>query len=636
MKITFYTSTQMGGRTPQRPGSPPISPLGPTAQGRHNNNSASAREGVCTIKNIQPKKPLNSKLAEDELNAINAIDSSRKGPRFTMFREGREDFGNMPGLSDMAVSGSSRNAVNASEGGDLVTLRHETGSVAMASNQVSNQETAPAEAAGTNVKAGNVNAMSLEGTGTVRGVRGDMGVEVGTKEDQKEGEVDEREGEADGNKEGERIRRGSEDEDEESIVSDDHPESDPQHPNYLEGLDEVSRRVKIVDGLISKLDDREKEMKTAVKELVHSLEFSQHEIDVLKQENVTLKQRLSILELEDRRSQFQMSNIKDKVDRLETVSKKKNLVFEGVPEQRDSRREDLEKIVGNIFDQLSVSKSINFEACYRMGPTNKSQPRAIMVTFEKQADRDAIYSRRMELKNTVQYKRVWINEDLGPLSKRKRNVIRMISKEAQAQGIDCRTGKYAIHINKEKYDHGNLDDLPLQLHPSQLKQVQLDANTIAYQSEFAPFSNFYPCELIIGFRKFFCLEQAYQFLRAKTLDKPLAALKIYLSRDVHYIKAIGNELGSSEAWESRQFVVMYECLKRKFAQNPDLKSLLLKTGNMELVEATPDRLWGCGATLSSNVIRRREWAGQNKHGIILMTVPEELRMEAERETGIGK
>ena len=155
--------------------------------------------------------------------------------------------------------------------------------------------------------------------------------------------------------------------------------------------------------------------------------------------------------------------------------------------------------------------------------------------------------------------------------------------------------------------------------------MQIDANTIAYQSEHAPFSNFFPCQIVIGAHTFFCLEQAFQFVRAKTLHKPLIATKIYLSRDVRYIKRLGNDLGTSDAWEARQFDAMYECLKKKFSQNQDLKTLLLRTGTLELVEATPDRLWGCGATISSNVLRRHEWKGQNKQGQILMTVRDELR-----------
>ena len=86
---------------------------------------------------------------------------------------------------------------------------------------------------------------------------------------------------------------------------------------------------------------------------------------------------------------------------------------------------------------------------------------------------------------------------------------------------------------------------------------------------------------MIGQHKFFCLEQAFQFLRAKILEKPLAATRIFLSRDEYYIKQVGRELGTSDKWEARKFDLMYECLKKKFDQQPDLKALLLKTGDLD-------------------------------------------------------
>ena len=102
-------------------------------------------------------------------------------------------------------------------------------------------------------------------------------------------------------------------------------------------------------------------------------------------------------------------------------------------------------------------------------------------------------------------------------------------------------------------------------------------------------------------------------------------MRIYLSRDVRFIKQLGHDLGSSDKWEAEQFDYMYICIKRKSEQNPELKALPLSTGNLELVEATPDRTWECGATLSSNVLRKQSSVGQTKHGEILMVVREELR-----------
>ena len=266
------------------------------------------------------------------------------------------------------------------------------------------------------------------------------------------------------------------------------------------------------------------------------------------------------------------------------------------------------------------------DACYRQGNYSRNRNRPIVISFQKQTDRDLVYASRLNLRRTEDFKHVWVNEDLGPTSKKARNIIRLIGRQAQTEGIDCRTGKYDIRINKEKFESDNLDDLPPPLHPSKVKQIQIDQNTIAYQSEFAPFSNLYPVQITMGKYKFISLEQVFQFFGAKTMNKQLTATRIYLSRDPIAIKRMGDDLGTNDEWERKKFDVMYECLKIKFEQNQHLKEMLLNTGKCELVEATPNRLWGCGATLSSNLLRRHEWPGENKQGKILMTVREELRL----------
>ena len=452
------------------------------------------------------------------------------------------------------------------------------------------------------------------------GEPGDDGVELGDGEMELQGDG----GEED---EGEGEEKSADDE---SVRESDEEDLEDIAEGGVKREGELATQMSKMIELLSKLDNRSANMDVHVKNLESSLEFSQQEIDSLKKENAELKGHLETLATEDKRTQFQLKAVDDRMERLETVAKKKNLVFEGVPEV-DGKREEVEKTVGRVLDKLSINKPINLDACYRVGPYGHSRPRSIIVNFEKQADRDAVYERRIELKSTRDFQQVWINEDVGPASKRKQGILRLISREAQNQGIDCRSGKYAIHIDRVKYDDNNWDDLPRQLQPASLKQVKIDKDTLAYQSEFAPFSNFFCCDVKFGQHTFFCLEQAYQFVRAKTLNKPLAATRIFLSRDVHYIKQVGNGLGTSELWEKRKYDVMYVCLMSKFEQNESLRELLLNTGKLQLVEATPDRLWGCGATLSSNALRRHSWPGKNKHGETLMTVREELRRREEKK-----
>lgn len=71
-------------------------------------------------------------------------------------------------------------------------------------------------------------------------------------------------------------------------------------------------------------------------------------------------------------------------------------------------------------------------------------------------------------------------------------------------------------------------------------------------------------------------------------------------------------------WEQIKDEVMRRGVRQKFTTHPDLKEILLGTGDEELVENSPiDYYWGCGA----------DGSGKNKLGQVLMIVREELRQQ---------
>jgi ribA/ribD-fused uncharacterized protein len=61
---------------------------------------------------------------------------------------------------------------------------------------------------------------------------------------------------------------------------------------------------------------------------------------------------------------------------------------------------------------------------------------------------------------------------------------------------------------------------------------------------------------------------------------------------------------------------MVRAMRRKFESHPELREMLLATGDEELIEASPrDYHWGCGA----------DGSGKNMTGRLLMQVRKELR-----------
>jgi ribA/ribD-fused uncharacterized protein len=74
-------------------------------------------------------------------------------------------------------------------------------------------------------------------------------------------------------------------------------------------------------------------------------------------------------------------------------------------------------------------------------------------------------------------------------------------------------------------------------------------------------------------------------------------------------------------WEAVKDQIMLAGVLRKFEAHADIRAVLLATGEELLVESAPsDYYWGCGA----------DGSGQNKLGLVLMTVRTLLRRREEQ------
>jgi ribA/ribD-fused uncharacterized protein len=91
-------------------------------------------------------------------------------------------------------------------------------------------------------------------------------------------------------------------------------------------------------------------------------------------------------------------------------------------------------------------------------------------------------------------------------------------------------------------------------------------------------------------------------------------------------KKMGASLTLRTDWESVKLGVMLEFLRQKFGQ-PLLRGLLLKTGQAQLVEGNTwgDTYWGA-------IEQEGRWVGQNRLGILLMQVRDELQQPAPVKT----
>ncbi len=104
--------------------------------------------------------------------------------------------------------------------------------------------------------------------------------------------------------------------------------------------------------------------------------------------------------------------------------------------------------------------------------------------------------------------------------------------------------------------------------------------------------------------------------------------KILESSDPKTAKALGRTVKNfdSDVWTANARRLVTEGNIAKFGQNQELRTFLLATGNLVLVEASPyDRIWGIGLMADDERVKNPgTWQGQNLLGFALMDVREQL------------
>lgn len=87
------------------------------------------------------------------------------------------------------------------------------------------------------------------------------------------------------------------------------------------------------------------------------------------------------------------------MDRQETISRRKVLLFHGVAESNDSAIGDsIVKILNDQFKMSDVSL-VHLSACHRLG-TNTGKPRPVMVRFASYKMRSTVWNAKTALKNS--------------------------------------------------------------------------------------------------------------------------------------------------------------------------------------------------------------------------------------------
>ena len=136
---------------------------------------------------------------------------------------------------------------------------------------------------------------------------------------------------------------------------------------------------------------------------------------------------------------------------------------------------------------------------------------------------------------------------------------------------------------------------------------------MTFRGKYQFLSNMFAVDFEWDGRVYHSSEAAFQ--SAKSLDPEVRDTFCGMTGVV--AKREGKRVKLRGDWESVKVDIMEDIVRAKFSQNPELKQMLIETGDMELVEGNRwhDTFWGVDAQTGR---------GENNLGIILMKIRAEL------------
>lgn len=159
-------------------------------------------------------------------------------------------------------------------------------------------------------------------------------------------------------------------------------------------------------------------------------------------------------------------------------------------------------------------------------------------------------------------------------------------------------------------------------------------NNIATKQKFkffwgGTFSQWAPSIFILDDRRFTHAEQYMMYKKAILFSDIETAEKIMQADHPRQQKALGRTVKDfdKDLWSQHCKQFVYDANYAKFTQNTEMLKELMKTGDMELVEASPeDKIWGIGLAEEDPRAKNKEtWQGLNWLGETLTKLREDLK-----------
>lgn len=142
-------------------------------------------------------------------------------------------------------------------------------------------------------------------------------------------------------------------------------------------------------------------------------------------------------------------------------------------------------------------------------------------------------------------------------------------------------------------------------------------------------SNEYPCSIYYDNIWFNCVQQAYQYEKARFHDYPELSIKILKLKSCFEQAKCTQFIETTNEWlHSKRMYIMKQILTAKLECVPEYKQLLLNSKGTVVNAAPNERFWSCGLSKADVFCKKAtEWLGQNVLGKLHMALRTELHSE---------
>ena len=324
----------------------------------------------------------------------------------------------------------------------------------------------------------------------------------------------------------------------------------------------------------------------------------------LQSENKTLHERLLKLEYHQRRNNIQMDGIME-----ESNESTKDCYNKVMAELTKLFQDDVNE-EGEIVKSAKVkAEEIVINRIHRNGRPIPGQSRPILFNLQWYGDKEYIMREKKKLRDGI-----YVNEDFPPEIQERRRILRPILKKGIRGNYK---GKISLSydkliVNGKAYTASNLHELPVDLNPQETCQRSND-DTVAFFGLHSPLSNFHRSPMKIDNVNYFCVEQYFQAAKAEKFNDDDTHYKIMRSNNPFEVKQLSYKVKDfiQQQWDDCSMAIMKKGVLNKFCQNEGLIPHLVATGKKAIIEASRDRTWGCGISLTDpTLLNSQAWSNE--------------------------